>query len=506
MELQQVNPWRALIALCVGFFMILVDSTIVSVATPAIQEGLHTDINSVVWVTSAYLLAYAVPLLVSGRLGDRFGPRRLYLTGLSVFTIASLLCGLTGSIGVLIAARVVQGLGAAMMTPQTMAVITRTFPAERRGQAMSLWGAVAGVATLVGPVLGGIITTGWGWEWIFYINVPVGIIGFVLAWWLVPSLPIHTHSFDWLGVALSGIGLFCLVFGIQEGESYDWGTMWGFVSVPLLIAVGVVLMAVFVWWQSRITSDPLVPLVLFRDRNFTLANIAISIVGFVITSFALPTMLYAQVVRELSPTKAGLLFVPMALVSAVLAPFVGQLVDRYHPALIAGFGLSCLTVSLFWLGAMIDPHTSTWQLVLPLIVLGVANGFMWAPLSVTATRTLPPQRAGAGAGVYNMTRQVGAVIGSAAIAAVMEARLHSHLGESAGAVSPSQGSRHTGHLPELVAHGFARSMGEAVYLPAGIAILAVVAVVFFRNPHTAGGRRPSHLGKDQIPAGSVDGY
>lgn len=484
MELQQVNPWRALIALCIGFFMILVDSTIVSVAIPALQEGLKTDINSAVWVVSAYLLAYAVPLLVTGRLGDRFGPRRLYLSGLAVFTIASLLCGLTGSIGVLIAARVIQGLGAAMMTPQTMAVITRTFPGERRGQAMSLWGAVAGVATLVGPVLGGVITTDWGWEWIFYVNVPVGVIGFVLAWWLVPSLPVHSHSFDWVGVALSGVGLFCLVFGIQEGESYNWGTMWGPVSVPLLIAVGVLLMAVFVWWQSRTTADPLVPLALFKDRNFSLANIAISIVGFVITSFALPMMLYAQVVRELSPTQAGLLFVPMAVVNVIGAPFVGRLVDRHHPSLIGGFGLVCLTVSLFWLGAILAPGVPTWQLVLPLALLGLANAFMWSPLSVTATRTLPPQRAGAGAGVYNMTRQVGAVIGSAAIAAVMEARLHAHLGPAAGSYSASEGAgRAAGHLPDVVAHGFARAMGESLYLPAAIAIVAVLAVVFFRNPH-----------------------
>ncbi|WP_446665834.1 DHA2 family efflux MFS transporter permease subunit [Flexivirga sp. B27] len=484
MESQQVNPWRALIALCIGFFMILVDSTIVSVAIPALQEGLHTNINNAVWVVSAYLLAYAVPLLVAGRLGDRFGPRRLYLIGLAIFTVSSLWCGLTDSIGMLIAARVTQGLGAALMTPQTMAVITRTFPGERRGQAMSLWGAVAGVATLVGPVLGGVITTSWGWEWIFYVNVPVGVIGFALAWWLVPSLPVHSHSFDWVGVALSGVGLFCLVFGIQEGESYDWGTMWSFVSVPLLIAVGLVLMAIFLWWQSRTTSDPLVPLVLFKDRNFSLANIAISIVGFVITAFALPMMLYAQVVRELSPTQAGLLFVPMAVVNVIGAPFVGQLVDRYHPSLIGGFGLVCLTVSLFWLGAVLTPGAATWQLLLPLALLGLANAFMWSPLSVTATRTLPPQRAGAGAGVYNMTRQVGAVIGSAAIAAVMESRLHAHLGASAGSYSATEGSGGAAvHLPAVVADGFSRAMGESLYLPAALAIVAVAAVAFFRNPH-----------------------
>ena len=154
---EEKDPWPALFALCLGFFMILVDSTIVSVATPAIISDLHADVNDVVWVTSAYLLAYAVPVLITGRLGDRFGPKRLYMSGLTVFTLASLWCGLTGSVEMLIVARVVQGLGASMITPQTMAIITRIFPAARRGKAMALWGATAGVATLVGPILGGVL-------------------------------------------------------------------------------------------------------------------------------------------------------------------------------------------------------------------------------------------------------------------------------------------------------------------------------------------------------------
>jgi EmrB/QacA subfamily drug resistance transporter len=206
---QDVRPWPALWALVIGFFMILVDSTIVSIATPAIMTDLDTDVTSVVWVTSAYLLAYAVPLLIAGRLGDRIGPRTLYLAGLVVFTLASVWCGFTGSIGMLITARVFQGLGAAMMTPQTMAVITRIFPADQRGRAMSLWGAVAGVAMLVGPILGGVLVDTLGWEWIFFINAPVGVIAFLLAVRLVPRLETHQHRFDWFGVALSAIGMFC---------------------------------------------------------------------------------------------------------------------------------------------------------------------------------------------------------------------------------------------------------------------------------------------------------
>src|SRR5690242_4854613 len=181
------NPWNALWAMMVGFFMILVDATIVAVANPTIMEALGADYDGVIWVTSAYLLAYAVPLLVAGRLGDVYGPKNLYLAGLAVFTAASLWCGLAGSIGMLIAARVVQGIGAALLTPQTLSTITRIFPPEHRGAAMSVWGATAGVATLVGPLAGGVLVDHLGWQWIFFVNVPIGIVGLVLAWVLVPQ-------------------------------------------------------------------------------------------------------------------------------------------------------------------------------------------------------------------------------------------------------------------------------------------------------------------------------
>src|SRR5689334_10611649 len=313
--LPERDAWRALLALCIGFFMILVDTTIVSVATPAIIEDLHAEVNSVVWVTSAYLLAYAVPVLITGRLGDRFGQKRLYLTGLTVFTLASLWCGLTNSVEWLIIARVVQGLGASMMTPQTMATITRIFPAAKRGTAMSLWGATAGVATLVGPLLGGVLVDQLGWEWIFFINVPVGLLGFVLAVRLVPTLSTNDHRFDWLGVALSGLGMFLLVFGIQEGHQYDWGTIHGIISVPLLIVLGVVVLGLFLLWQRLNTREPLVPLGLFSDRNFSLANVAIAAMGFSVTAMAFPLMLWAQLVKGWSPTQSALLMLPMAVMS-----------------------------------------------------------------------------------------------------------------------------------------------------------------------------------------------
>lgn len=482
------SPWPALWALVVGFFMILVDSTIVSVATPAIMVGLDTDVSTAIWVTSAYLLAYAVPLLVTGRLGDRYGPKNVYLVGLTVFTLASLWCGLTSSVEGLIWARVVQGLGASMMTPQTMAVITRTFPAVRRGSAMALWGAVAGLATLVGPILGGVLVDSAGWESIFLVNVPVGVLAFVLAWRLVPRLPTHSHSFDVVGVVLSAVAMFLIVFGLQEGEAYDWGPIVGIVSVPALIAAGVVAMTAFLWWQSRIRTEPLVPLQLFRDRNFSLANAGISMVSFAITSMALPFMFYAQGVHGYTPTQAALLMVPMAVISGVLAPLVGRLVDVLHPRPLSVFGFASTAAGLWIVSRAMTPESEVWHLLTPMALIGVGSAFLWAPLSTTATRNLPMASAGAGAGVYNTTRQVGAVMGSAAIAAAISARLAAHL---PGAGSTDRFQATGGTMPPEVAGPFASAMAEAMLVPVAALLVGAVVVLFFE--------RPGHLGARAVP-------
>ncbi|HNA98888.1 MAG TPA: DHA2 family efflux MFS transporter permease subunit [Marmoricola sp.] len=472
----ELNPWPALFALCLGFFMILVDSTIVTVATPAIVEDLHAGVNEVVWVTSAYLLAYAVPILITGRLGDHFGQRGLYLTGLTIFTLASLWCGFTSSIEMLIAARAVQGFGASMMTPQTMAIITRIFPAERRGRAMSLWGATAGVATLVGPILGGVLIDSLGWEWIFFINVPVGIFGLVLAMRLVPHLSTHPHQLDWLGVILSGLGLFCLVFGIQEGHQYDWGTIAGPISVWGLISLGLLLIALFLIWQWRNQNEPLLPLSLFRDRNFSLANIGITTMSLAITAMGFPFMIYAQLVRGMTPTEAALLFAPMALVSIVLADPVGKWTDRIHPRLLAGFGYATVALAFFWQTRVMTPGAETWELVLPLTLLGLGSAFVWAPTSTTANRNLPLTQAGAGAGVYNANRQVGAVIGSAAIAVLMDARL------SAAGINftPNEAGVVT-QLPQEILKPFSLAMSESMLLCSGVMLISLVAVLGFQQ-------------------------
>jgi EmrB/QacA subfamily drug resistance transporter len=476
------RPWPALWALVVGFFMILVDATIVTVAMPQIMAGLDADINGVVWVTSAYLLAYAVPALITGRLGDRFGPKRVYMLGLTVFTAASAWCGLSTSIGMLVTARVLQGLGAALMTPQTMAVITRMFPPDRRGAAMGLWGSVAGVATLVGPVVGGVLTDGIGWEWIFFVNVPVGVVGLFLASRLVPTLETHEHSFDVVGVVLSAVGMFLLVFGIQQGESHDWGPVVGPFTAVQLIAAGVLVLVVFVWWQSRVTREPLMPLGLFADRNFSLANVGIASVGFTVTALGIPLVLYFQAVRGMTPTQSALMLAPTAVISGGLAPLAGRYIQTHNPRGVAVAGLLACAVSLGWYVVLLHPDTSVWLLLLPAALLGVANAGMWGPLAVTATRNLPPRYAGAGSGVYNTNRQVGAVLGSAAIAALMEARIAANLPQAAGGMNAGE-ARLAGGLPEALQQGFSTAMGQALLLPAAAILVGVAAAALFAPPH-----------------------
>ncbi|WP_227980255.1 DHA2 family efflux MFS transporter permease subunit [Nocardia spumae] len=468
----QRNPWLALSALVVGFFMILLDMTIVAVANPAILSDLHTDMNKVIWVTSAYLLTYAVPLLVTGRLGDRFGPKNVYLAGLAVFTLASLWCATSGSVEMLIAARAVQGLGAALMTPQTMAVITRTFPPDKRGAAMGLWGGVAGLATLVGPILGGVLVDWQGWNWIFYINVPVGIVAFVLAVWLVPSLETHQHKFDIVGVVLSGVGMFLLVFGIQEGNTRDWDA-W----IWTMIVAGLVVLALFVVNQARNKNEPLVPLSLFRDRNFSMSSIAIAAMGAAVTSLMVPAYFYLEAVREYTPTRAALVFAPMAIVTGLTAPIIGKISDRMHPRVLPTIGFAGFALTVFGFAALMKPDSSIVVFLIVAGIAGLSNSCIWAPLASTATRNLPIHQAGAGAGVYNTTRQVGSVLGSAAISALISARMSAQ-GLGGGQFGEGGGAG-TGHIPVPILDKFSTALGQAMILPGAILLIGVVASALF---------------------------
>ena len=494
-----VRPWPALFALCLGFFMILVDTTIVSVATPAIISDLHADVNSVVWVTSAYLLAYAVLVLITGRLGDRYGPKNLYLLGLTVFTLASLWCGFTTTIEMLIVARVVQGVGAALLTPQTMSVITRIFPSDRRGQAMALWGATAGVATLVGPILGGILVDG--------VRLGVDLLHQHPGRRdrLRPRRAARAHAADPHPQLRLARRRAQRPRHVPAGLRHPAGP-----QVPLE-RLGDDLDHRRRSSSSRSSSsgrhvnkrEPLVPLKLFRDRNFSISNFAISTMSFTATAMGFPLMLYAQLVRGDSPLVASLLLVPMAVVSIILAPIVGRFTDRVHPRILTGAGFAITALSIYLLSRSLTASGSglrrssarwpCWASAWP------ASGRHWPrPPPATCRCSM----AGAGSGVYNATRQVGAVLGSAAIAVLLDARLAAN--GLSGGQSAEGGVVH--QLPAIVRAPFSAAMSQTLLLPVGVLLLGFVVGDVLRAAAPPGrAHRDRRPGRPEEPAPAAAG-
>ncbi len=478
------KPWAAVWSMLMGFFMLMLDQTIVTVANPSIQAGLGASLTETIWVTSAYLLGLATPLLVAGRLGDRFGQKTIFMIGMAVFALASLACGLAPSVGLLITARAVQGVGGALMTPQTQAIIVRIFPPHRRGAAMGLWGSVAGIATLVGPVIGGLLVQTIGWQAIFLINVPVGVIGLILATKFIPALPTSRPKFDWTGVVISALGIFLLVYGLQEGVDRQWGRAWGPITITEIIAAGLVLLVVFVVYQTHARS-PLVPLKLFRDRDFSFANAAIFLVGVGMSGLMLPVLYFIQVGRGFAPMASALFQMPSAVVGAILAPLVGaRFIAKIGANKVACFGAVAMAVPLAWYTLYFTPDSNIWLALLPGFVLGLGNACLWSPLSLSATHHLPRTDAGAGAGIYNTVRQIGTVLGSALMNTLMNARLIAHH------VSPNIASQAgTNGLAGPVAFDYARAMAECLFMPCAVFIVVAVLAAFLTGQ--AGRQEPA---------------
>lgn len=313
----------------------------------------------------------------------------------------------------------------------------------------------------------------WGWEWIFYVNIPVGVIGFILAQRLLPTFATTAGKLDTVGVVLSGAGLLLVVFGVQEGATYDWGTISGPITIWSVIAIGLVFLIAFVIWEARQGEHALMPLHLFRDRGFALANTAITAIGFAITIFALPIILWAQDVRGFTTIQSALLLLPMAAVTVVLSPIFGRNLGRWSARLVASFGVLCFIGGLLWFAWLID-HNAEWgTLIAPSALIGIANASMWGALSVTATRNLDPAQAGAGSGVFNATRQFGSVRGSAAMAAVINARV------TANFPAQTNGSDGTpsGTLPDFLHAPFSAAMGQSLLLPVAVLVLALLACI-----------------------------
>jgi EmrB/QacA subfamily drug resistance transporter len=470
----RTNPWLVLLVLCTGFFMILLDTTIVNVAIPAMSFALNTTLDQILWVLNAYILVYAVLLITAGRLGDLYGQRNLFVLGLAIFTVASALCGLSQNANELIAARVLQGVGGATLTPQTLAILTSLFPPERRGAAFGIWASVAGLATVTGPTLGGAIITYIDWRWIFYINVPIGIAAIVAALAIIPDLrPGRRHGWDIVGVILATSGLFAIVFGLIEGERYNWGQIGSYVvTIPEVIAAGVALIAAFIVWE-HFQSEPLVPLSLFEERNFAVSNWVAAAVAFGMMSLFLPITIYLQSVRGFSALAAGLTLAPMSLTSMVTAPFAGRFSDRIGGKYILMAGISVFAIGFGALTYAAGPGSTWINFLGPAIIAGAGMGMTFAPMTTIAMRNISPRMAGAASGVLNTTRQLGAAIGSAVVGAILQNQLatalHNQAISHASALPPAFRAQFVAAFSSVASNGFEIGTGQSgARLPSGI--------------------------------------
>jgi EmrB/QacA subfamily drug resistance transporter len=433
------NHWAVLGVVSLGFFMTVLDLTIVNIAIPNMITKLHASLDDVLWVLNAYALVLAVLVITAGRLGDLLGPRTMFAAGTMVFTAASAACGFAPGPGWLIAFRAVQGIGAATLMPQALAMLTMVFPPDRRGTAFGVFGSVVGCASIAGPALGGLLVTAFDWRWIFFVNLPIGVIVLVSTFVIVPDLrPGRRHRLDIRGVMLASLALLAICYALVEGQRYDWGKVIGPISIPLIAGAGAVLLALFIVdqaLQQKGGREPLIPFELFRSRDYTLMNWLSCAMAIGMMGIFLPLTIYFQSALGYSALKGGLTLVPALLMSIFMAPGVGKLTDKIGGKYILIGGLSLTGVGMGWAVLVAGTHSAWYNFLAPLLVAGIGMGATFTPLTTTAMREVETRLAGAASGVLNTTRQVGSVIGTTVVGALLQNRLVSALTSEATARS-----------------------------------------------------------------------
>jgi EmrB/QacA subfamily drug resistance transporter len=452
------TKWFALALLCAVQFMVVLDIAIVNVALPSIQLDLGFSQEDLQWVISAYALVFGGFLLLGGRLADILGRRVVFMAGLVVFSIGSLLCGLAWSDESLIGARALQGLGAATITPSALSILTTTFTEGReRNVALGAWGAVGGVGAAAGVLLGGVLTDLLSWEWIFFVNVPVGIAGLALApVLLAESKDAHGQSHDVPGAMLVTSGLVLLVLGITQGRQWEWTST----RTLGIFAAAAVLLGAFALWERRL-RDPLVPFSIFKVQTLTAANVAGLIMGTALFSMFLMLTLYMQQVLDMSPLKTGVGYLAVAGTAVVWANVAAQVVNRIgvKPALV--FGLSMLTLGLVYF-TQVSVDGSYWADLFPgFLILGVAIPFSFVPITIAALAGTKPEEAGLASGLINTSQQIGGALGIALLSTI--------------AVSTTEDELASGSaLPAALTDGFV----NAFWAGAAIAFAGVLVSIF----------------------------
>ena len=411
--------WWTLVAVSLATFMTYLDNNVINVAIPTIQRSLHLSIAGLEWVVSSYILVFAGLLLAGGRVADLYGRRRLFLIGLSVFTLASLAAGLAGSGGVLIGARLLQGLGAAILVPTTLAVIVATFDdAGERARAIATWAAIGALALACGPLIGGFVSQHLHWGWIFFINVPIGVITFALAVLAMGEsrTPSAVRRLDLPGLVTSAVALFSLTYALIEGHDKGW------TSALILgaFALSAVAAAAFVLTESR-TEHPMVDLTLFRSRVFAGGTTVMMLWAFGIFGIYFFTSIYLQTILGFSPTKAGLAFVPMALCMALAAGLAGPIYQRLGTHRTVAAGMVAMAAGLYVI-SMLGRDATFAGLMPGFVVFGLGAGFMQVPLTNAVMHGQAEANAGIASALLNASREVAGLLGITVIGAVLRAR------------------------------------------------------------------------------------
>src|SRR5947208_7926198 len=414
------RKWWTLAAVAIGLFMIMLDNTVVNVALPSIQRNLGIGLSELEWVVNAYALTFGVLLLSGGKLADLLGRRAIFIAGLVIFTGASLWCGLAAGASSLIAARSVQGVGAALMNPATLSIITATFPPRQRGTAIGIWAGVSALALAIGPIVGGVLTEKINWSWIFFINIPVGVLGVIAAGILIDETKDTSHEqrLDLPGLITSGVGLFALTYGLIETNDHAWTST----RVLTLFAIAAVALGAFVLLELR-QRLPMLDLSLFRNPTFAGANAAMLLVGLAMFGVFFYNSLLLQGVLGYSAIETGATFLPLTVLIILVAPIAGRFSDRIGARWLMGAGMTLLAVSLTLFGTL-DARSSFWNILPGLLIGGVGMATTMAPTTAAALGSVPVAKAGVGSAVVNSRRQVGGSLGIAIMGALVATRVN----------------------------------------------------------------------------------
>jgi EmrB/QacA subfamily drug resistance transporter len=397
----------------IALFMVSLDNLVVTTAIPVIRTDLDASLESLEWTVNAYTLTFAVLLLTGAALGDRFGRRRVFALGLGVFTLASVGAALAPSVELLNVARAVQGLGGAIVMPLTLTILSAAVPPEKRGLALGAWGGIGGLAIAFGPLVGGAVVEGISWQWIFWLNVPIGILLVPLALRQLQESQGPSGRLDLPGLGLVSAGLFGIVWGLVRGNGQGWA------SAEILTALGLggLLVAAFVLWELRARA-PMLPLRFFRNRTFALANVASLFMFFGMFGSIFLLAQFFQTVQGYSPLGSGLRILPWTLAPMFIAPIAGALSDRISPKRIIGTGLTLQAVALAWIAAISTPTTPYGELIAPFVLAGVGMALFFAPVANVVLSAVRPQEEGQASGANNAIRELGGVFGVAVLAAV----------------------------------------------------------------------------------------